>query len=149
MNPNGLSVTATTDQEEVAKLVRRYNLLAVPVVDDENKLMGIVTVDDVVDVIYDEATEDMLLMAGGSKGGLETRSVMGIVRARLPWLLVSCVGGLAAIQIISHYQMTLIYSYDTAQTYTCHSMLLQIKLNQLYFPTCRSPSQKLQHQLCM
>ncbi len=107
MNPNVLSVTATTDQEEVAKLVRRYNLLAVPVVDDENKLMGIVTVDDVVDVIYDEATEDMLLMAGGSKGGLETRSVMGIVRARLPWLLVSCVGGLAAIQIISHYQMTL------------------------------------------
>ncbi|MFQ5893712.1 MAG: magnesium transporter [Nitrospinota bacterium] len=107
MNPNVLSVTATTDQEEVAKLVRRYNLLAIPVVDDENKLLGMVTVDDVVDVIYEEATEDMFLMAGSPRGEMETRSVLGVVKARLPWLLVSCIGGLAAIQIIGYFQGTL------------------------------------------
>lgn len=107
MNQNVLSVSASTDQEEVAKLVRRYNLLAVPVVDDENKLLGMATVDDVIDVIYEEATEDMLLMAGGSREGMETESLFGVVRARLPWLLVSCIGGVAAIQIISHFQGTL------------------------------------------
>ncbi|MFQ6671863.1 MAG: magnesium transporter [Candidatus Tectimicrobiota bacterium] len=107
MNPNVLSVTATTDQEEVAKLVRRYNLLAIPVVDEENKLLGMVTVDDVVDVIYEEATEDMLLMAGGPGEDLGTSSISTLVRKRAPWLLVSCVGGIVALQIISHYQASL------------------------------------------
>ncbi len=107
MNPEVIGINATADQEEVAKLVRRYDLLAMPVVDEENKLLGMVTVDDVIDVIYEEATEDMLLLAGGSPVELEARSVFGIVRNRMPWLLVSCLGGLAAIQIIGHFQATL------------------------------------------
>jgi magnesium transporter len=60
MTPEVTSVRVDTDQEEVARQVASYNLLAVPVVDEENKLVGIVTVDDVIDVIKDEAAEDLL-----------------------------------------------------------------------------------------
>ena len=59
-----ISVTVDMDQEEVARQVASYNLLAIPVIDKDNKLVGIITVDDVVDVIREEATEDMLKMAG-------------------------------------------------------------------------------------
>src|SRR5437879_9931612 len=59
-----ISVSTDTDQEEVAKLVARYNLLAIPVVDKHNRLCGIITVDDVVDIIHDAATEDMTNMFG-------------------------------------------------------------------------------------
>ena len=59
MTPEVTSVRVDTDQEEVARQVASYNLLAVPVVDEENKLVGVVTVDDVIDVIKDEATEDL------------------------------------------------------------------------------------------
>ncbi len=66
MTPEVTSVRVDTDQEEVARQVASYNLLAVPVVDEESKLVGIVTVDDVIDVIKDEATEDLLRLAGVS-----------------------------------------------------------------------------------
>ena len=66
MTPDVTSVRVDTDQEEVARQVASYNLLAVPVVDEENKLVGVVTVDDVIDVIKDEATEDLLRLAGVS-----------------------------------------------------------------------------------
>ena len=66
MTPDVISVRVDTDQEEVARQVASYNLLAIPVVDEENKLVGIVTVDDVIDVIKDEATEDLLRLAGVS-----------------------------------------------------------------------------------
>lgn len=96
------------DQEEVAQVVSRYNFLAVPVVDHANKLLGIVTVDDVIDVIRDEATEDILQMAGaGSDGEIISKNVMGNVKVRLPWLFVSWLGGLLAAAIISEFQVTL------------------------------------------
>lgn len=107
MNPNVFSINATADQEEVAKLVRRYNLLAMPVVDNENKLLGMVTVDDVIDVIYEEAAEDILLMAGGPGQDLGSYSITTMVRKRAPWLLVSCLGGLVAFQIINYFQSSL------------------------------------------
>ena len=66
MTPDLISVRVETDQEEVARLVASYNLLAVPVVDEENKLVGVITVDDVIDVIKDEATEDLYRLAGVS-----------------------------------------------------------------------------------
>jgi magnesium transporter len=59
-----ISVRTDMDQEEVARVVERYDILAVPVVDDENKLVGIITVDDIIDVIREEATEDIMKMAG-------------------------------------------------------------------------------------
>jgi magnesium transporter len=107
MNPNVFSVNANADQEEVAKRVRRYDLLAMPVVDSENKLLGMVTVDDIIDVIYDEATEDFLRMAGSPGEDLGSRSIVTMVRKRAPWLLVSCIGGLVALQIISYFQASL------------------------------------------
>ena len=64
MNTRVTSVNTVTDQEDVARLVARYDLLALPVVDDENKLVGIITVDDIIDIIREEESEDMLLMAG-------------------------------------------------------------------------------------
>ena len=66
MTPDVISARVDTDQEEVARQVASYNLLAIPVVDEENKLVGIITVDDVIDVIKDEATEDIYRLAGVS-----------------------------------------------------------------------------------
>ena len=64
MTTDLISVRVDTDQEEVARQVASYNLLAIPVVDEENKLVGVITVDDVIDVIKDEATEDVYRLAG-------------------------------------------------------------------------------------
>jgi len=80
------SVTTNMDQEEVAKIVAKYDILAVPVVDENNQLVGIVTVDDVIDIFRAEATEDILKMAGVGEEFIETKSVMRSTRIRLPWL---------------------------------------------------------------
>ncbi len=97
------------DQEEVARLTARYNLLAVPVVDVEEKLVGIITVDDVIDVIREEATEDMLKMSGTGVDSEYTLSV-GVLRAarmRLPWLMVNVVGGLFTAWVMMRFTDTL------------------------------------------
>jgi magnesium transporter len=98
------SVKTDMDQEEVAKLVARYDILAVPVVDENNRLVGIVTVDDVIDIFRTEATEDILKMAGVGEEYVETKSILKSTRIRLPWLFASCVGGIFAILIISHFE---------------------------------------------
>ncbi len=86
MSRDGLSVAIDTDQEAVARQVARYNLLAIPVVEKDNTLAGIVTVDDVVDVIREEATEDMLKMAGAAEeDALPESSSFEAARRRLPW----------------------------------------------------------------
>lgn len=101
------SVKTGVDQEEVAKIVARYDILAVPVVDDNNRLMGIVTVDDVIDIFRQEATEDILKMAGVGEEFVETQSVVSSTRIRLPWLFASCIGGILAFFIIGHFEHTL------------------------------------------
>jgi magnesium transporter len=101
------SVQTSMDQEEVAKIVARYDILAVPVVDQTNRLVGIVTVDDVIDIFRREATEDILKMAGVGEEFVETKSVLKSTRIRLPWLFASCVGGVIAILIIGKYEGTL------------------------------------------
>ncbi len=98
------SVQTDMDQEEVAKIVARYDILAVPVVDETNALVGIVTVDDVIDIFRNEATEDMLKMAGVGEEYVETKSVLKSTRIRLPWLFASCVGGIVAFFIIGHFE---------------------------------------------
>lgn len=100
METNLVSVRPDTDQEEVARLVARYNYLALPVVDDANKLLGIVTVDDIIDVIQEEAAEDMLRMAGAGEEVAEGRTVGTGVRARGPWLVATFVGGLVAALVV-------------------------------------------------
>jgi len=107
MTTDIFSVRTNTDQEEVAKIVARYDILAVPVVDDNNTLVGIVTVDDVIDIIRLEATEDMLKMAGAGEDFVETQSVLKSTRIRLPWLFASAIGGVLAVFIISHFESSL------------------------------------------
>ncbi|WP_124327132.1 magnesium transporter [Desulfonema ishimotonii] len=107
MSTDVFSVRTDTDQEDVAKLVARYDILAVPVVDDTNQLMGIVTVDDVIDIFREEATEDILKMAGTGADSIETQSVFKSMKIRLPWLFASCIGGIAATFIISSFEETL------------------------------------------
>jgi magnesium transporter len=104
-----VSVRTDTDQEEVARMVARYNILAVPVVDENNNPVGIVTVDDVVDIIREEATEDFLKMAGigGGVEYIESQSIFRSVQKRLPWLLASWVGGIVACYVVGHFQQSL------------------------------------------
>jgi magnesium transporter len=101
------TVHTHTPQEEVARVVSRYNILAVPVVDEDNKLVGIVTIDDVVDVIREENTEDILKMAGTGDIDIASRSVFRNTRARLPWLFASWISGIVAGQVIGLFQWQL------------------------------------------
>ena len=96
-----------TDQEDVAQLVASYNLLAIPVVDDENKLVGIITVDDVIDVIKDEATEDIYRMAGVSSDEHVFTSARESLRKRLPWLGVNLVTAILAALVVRLFQSTI------------------------------------------
>ncbi len=108
MTTNVFSVQTSMDQEEVAKIVARYDILAVPVVNEINQLVGIITVDDVIDIIREEATEDILKMAGVSgEEFIETQSVARSTRIRLPWLFASCIGGIIAFFVINHFEGSL------------------------------------------
>jgi magnesium transporter len=107
MTTDVFSVQTDMDQEEVARLVARYDILAVPVVDGSNRLVGIVTVDDVIDILRKEATEDILKMAGAGEEFVETKSIFKSTRIRLPWLFASCIGGIFAFFIIGQFESSL------------------------------------------
>ncbi len=108
MTTDVFAVKTDMDQEEVAKIVASYDILAVPVVDEYGQLVGIVTVDDVIDIFREEATEDMMKMAGlGGEEFIETQSVVKSAKIRLPWLFASCIGGIIAFIIISRFEGTL------------------------------------------
>ncbi len=101
-----LSVTADADQEEVARLLKRYNLLALPVVDGVGRLLGTVTADDLLDVLEDEATEDMYRIVGvGVEEDL--RGIRTSVRNRLPWLGVNLGTALLAGLVVSLFEDTI------------------------------------------
>jgi magnesium transporter len=103
-----ISVNAEMDQEEVARLASRYGFLAIPVVDDHHKLLGIVTIDDVIDVIKEEATEDFLRMAGADSDLLETgSSIRRHIRSRVVWLVASAAGGLVAAALMGVFELQL------------------------------------------
>lgn len=108
MSTNVIRVRVDMDQEYVAELVAKYNILAIPVVDEHGKLMGLITVDDVIDVMRDEATEDILRMAGTS----EEELLLGfksfrIARLRLPWLLTTLFGGVVTGSLMWMFKATL------------------------------------------
>ena len=107
MTPDIISVRVDTDQEEVARQVASYNLLAVPVVDEENKLVGVVTVDDVIDVIKDEATEDLLRLAGVSGDERIATPAGEAIRKRLPWLGVNLVTAFVAASVVALFEGTI------------------------------------------
>ena len=96
-----VSVQPDTDQEEVARITSRYNFLALPVVDQDNKLLGIVTVDDIIDVIREEATEDFLQMAGvGKDREILLKPTFEAAKIRFPWLFATFLGGFAVSLIV-------------------------------------------------
>lgn len=105
MNTSVIKVSTHTDQEEVAQLAARYDLLAIPVVDDDGRLMGIVTVDDILDVFKEEATEDFFKMAGTTEEELvyQDRSLK-VAGIRLPWILFNLVGLLCAGFVVSRFE---------------------------------------------
>ena len=105
MIKNVHSIRPETDQEEVARIVAQYNFLAVPVIDSDSHLLGIVTVDDVVDVIREEATEDFLQMAGAGKDReILLKSSWESAKIRLPWLFASWIGGVVAASLIGVFE---------------------------------------------
>ena len=89
MNVHIITVHPETDQEKVSLLVSKYDLKAIPVINRNRALLGIITVDDIIDVIVQEHTEDVLRLAGVHGQELENRSVYGSVRSRLPWLMIN------------------------------------------------------------
>ena len=99
-----LTVTPETDQEEVARITSRYDLLALPVVDNNNVLLGIVTVDDIIDVLREEATEDFLQMAGvGKDREILLKTPLEAARTRFPWLFATFLGGFVTSFIVLHF----------------------------------------------
>ncbi len=101
------SARVDMDQEEVARLVAAYNLLAIPVVDEENKLVGIITVDDVIDVIKDEATEDIYRLAGVSGDERVFTPAAESLRKRLPWLGVNLATAFLAASVVGLFTGTI------------------------------------------
>ena len=104
MTTDPIRVTTDADQEEVSRMVARYDLLAVPVVDVSNRLLGVVTVDDVIDVMREEATEDLLKLAGTTVEEVTSPSSLRGAWIRFPWLAVSFLGGLAGIYLLSRFE---------------------------------------------
>ncbi len=107
MTSDLISVRVDTDQEEAARLVASYNLLAIPVVDEENKLAGVITVDDVIDVIKDEATEDLYRLAGVSGDDRPFTPAGESLRKRLPWLGVNLVTAFVAASVVALFEGTI------------------------------------------
>jgi magnesium transporter len=107
MTADLISARVDTDQEEVARQVASYNLLAIPVVDEENKLVGVITVDDVIDVIKDEATEDIYRLAGVAGDERVFTPASESLRKRLPWLGVNLVTAFLAAAVVGLFETTI------------------------------------------
>ncbi|MBN8964884.1 MAG: magnesium transporter, partial [Rhizobiales bacterium] len=107
MDPDRRRVRAIDDQEEVARMFERYNLVAAPVVDDSERLVGVVMVDDIVDVIEEEADEDMRALGGVTRHEELADSVWTIARARFPWLLANMFTALIAASVIREFSSSI------------------------------------------
>ncbi len=110
MKKDVIKVLVDADQEEVASIIADYNLLAVPVIDRNNKLLGIITIDDIVDVIEEEVIEDMGHLAGIREqiDKLIDAPILSVVRARIPWLVFALIGdGIIASSILKFFERTL------------------------------------------
>ena len=105
MEEDFIFINPDDDREKVANQMAEYNYLALPVLDRHNKLVGIVTVDDIIDVIREEATEDILKMAGaGDEEDILLKPVIENAKTRFPWLMASWIGGIFALFIISFFE---------------------------------------------
>ncbi|MEY4603474.1 MAG: hypothetical protein RIT43_766 [Bacteroidota bacterium] len=102
---NIISVKTSDSKEDVAKIMEKYDLVSVPVVDLQNKLVGRITLDDVVDVIKEEADKDFQLASGISERIDGTFSIWRNTRARIPWLIIAMLGGTLGAQVISRFEV--------------------------------------------
>ena len=107
MNPDIISTHVGDDQEDVVQLVKKYDLVAIPVVDAKNRLVGRITHDDIIDVMEEEADEDISLMAGVIRQEIAEDSTLRISRARLPWLIAGLFGGILAAIVINQFEASL------------------------------------------
>ena len=108
MDEHVISVDVDTDQEEVAGLMSKYDLTVVPVVDKNRKIVGIITIDDIIDVIQDEASEDIAKMVGTQPEEVETLlSPIKSARLRMPWLVLTYIGEVIVSFVVKHFETTL------------------------------------------
>ncbi len=107
MNTELISVNTLSDQEEVVYLVKKYDLVSIPVVDEQHRLLGRITHDDIIDVIEEEVDEDISLMAGVIAEEIAEESTLKISKARLPWLIMGLFGGILAALVINHFESSL------------------------------------------
>lgn len=98
------SVTVYDNIEEVAQIMKKYDLVAIPVTDQNNKLVGRITIDDIVDVMEDEAAKDYQLASGLSEKVESSDSVWSLSKARLPWLIVGLIGGVLGAKVIGLFE---------------------------------------------
>ena len=102
--PNVDFVTTNQEGEEVARIMTKYDLEAIPVVNDKKELLGRITIDDIVDFIKDEAEEDYLLAAGVSSDVEADDTIWDLSKARLPWLFLGLIGGLGSVFILQNFE---------------------------------------------
>ena len=103
METDLVSVNASTPQEEVAALMSKYDYIALPVVNDNKQILGVITIDDIMDVMEEEANEDIMKMAGTSDEELETDSPFQTCKSRLPWLLITLCTGFVTSWILKYF----------------------------------------------
>ena len=101
------AVTTGVDQEEAARTLQKYNLLAVPVVDEDGRLEGVMTADDLIDVLQEEATEDMYRMVGLDEEETASTSIRQTIRLRLPWLIVNLVTAFVGALVVTTFNSTI------------------------------------------
>lgn len=155
MDNHVISVTPETDQEEVSLLVSKYDLTTIPVVNNNQGLLGIITVDDIIDVIQDEHTEDMLQMHGVNKEESLDSTLFESIQMRLPWLIVNLATAFLASFIVKMFEgtieqivalsatMTIVTGMGgNAGSQTLSIMIRSIALGEIHFKDCWSALKK-------
>ncbi len=107
MEPDVIAIQSDMDQEEVAQIFKKYDLVSAPVVNKNYKLIGRITIDDILDVIEEETDEDLARIAGTGEEEILEESVFKISRARLPWLIVSFIGEICSAFILENFSATI------------------------------------------
>jgi magnesium transporter len=107
MDSEVIAIPAAVDQEEAARLLTRYDLLALPVVDDDNRLLGVITYDDLIEVLEEEATEDIYRLGGVPEGQPADISVSGALKSRLPWLVLNLATAMVSVVVLSVFEDTI------------------------------------------
>jgi len=114
MDREPLSIHVEMDQEEVANVFHKYDLISAPVVDEQGRLVGRITVDDVLDVVEEEASEDITMMAGITDEAIRFPSIFHVSSVRLPWLLVAFVGEMISAAVMMHFEASFSVTFVAA-----------------------------------